>query len=151
MLEDNRRHIRLDDNAFHDFAADAGPMLVPLPEPTTLAAAYRGFELPRSVWISMLGCYAVFFIAIAIATGGSGSARFAIVVSVLFTTMYFGTARVAARQAGREACSPLERGEDLQTWCGPMERTTVYGQILVVPAAIALFGIGIAVIRAFGV
>ncbi len=62
--------------------------------------------------------------------------------------MFFGLARVIARQAGPDARSPLLRGQALPTWCGPMEAGAVYGQMLVVPAAVALFGVGIAVIAA---
>ena len=108
----------------------------------------RRFELPASVWVGMLASYAVFFLCITLATGGSGRAVFAIVISVLYTVMFFGLARVIARQAGPDARSPLLRGAPLPTWCGPMDAKAVYGQILVVPAAVALFGFGIAVIAA---
>ena len=73
---------------------------------------------------------------------------FSIVISVLYTAMFFGVARVLARQGGPDARSPLLRGAPLPTWCGPMDRTAVYGQILIVPLAVALFGFGIAVIAA---
>lgn len=103
----------------------------------------RGFELPRAIWFSMLGCYLVFFAAIAFATGGSGAARFAVIVSVLYTAIYFGVARIGARQAGAEEPSPLDRGKPLQTWTGPMDAKSVYSQVLIVPIAIALFGAAI--------
>jgi len=111
-------------------------------------APNKGFELPQSVWFAMLGAYAVFFAAIAAATGGSGPARFAIVISVLYTAIYFGVARIGARQAGPEAPSPLDRGQKLPTWTGPMDAKSVYGQVLIVPFAVALFGLGILVITA---
>jgi hypothetical protein len=119
---------------------------LPLPAPAQPEA--RRFELPRSVWAGMFASYAVFFAAITLATGAGGRAIFAIVISVLYTVMYFGLARVIARQAGPDGRSPLLRGEPLPTWCGPMDAKAVYGQILVVPLAVALFGIGIAVICA---
>lgn len=123
--------------------------LVPASEmPARAQPEARRFELPGSVWAGMLGSYAVFFAAITLATGGSGHAVFAIVISLLYTAMYFGLARVIARQAGPDARSPLLRGEPLPTWCGPMDAKAVYGQILVVPMAVALFGVGIAVICA---
>lgn len=105
-----------------------------------------GFQLPRGVWTAMLSCYAVFFAAIFAATGGSGAARFAIVISVLYTAVYFGVARIGARQAGRETKSPLEQGKMLNTWTGLMDRRAVYSQILIVPLAVALFGVGILII-----
>lgn len=109
---------------------------------------HRRFEIPGAVWVGMVASYAVFFAAITTATGGSGHAVFAIVISILYTAMFFGLARVIARQAGPDARSPLLRGQALPTWCGPMEAGAVYGQMLVVPAAVALFGVGIAVIAA---
>ncbi len=111
-----------------------------------VAPRSAGFQLPRGVWMAMLSCYAVFFGAIAIATGGSGSARFAIVVSVLYTLVYFGVARIGARQAGAEETSPLKQGRMLDTWTGLMDRKAVYGQILIVPLAVAFFGVGIMII-----
>lgn len=118
-----------------------------MPEPSK--APNDGFQFPVGVWLAMLACYAVFLIALTLATGGSGHARFALIVSLGYVVIYFGLGRVMARQAGPEAPSPLNRGADLQTWCGPMDKITVYGQVLVVPACIALFGIGIALIIAW--
>lgn len=109
---------------------------------------WRRFELPGNVWVGMIACYAAFFASITLATGGSGRAVFAIVISMLYTAMFFGVARIIARQAGPDGRSPLVRGEALQTWCGPMDGKAVYGQILVVPLAVAAFGVGIAVICA---
>lgn len=132
-----------------------GPVMEPANEPVTERAEpapaqpeNRRFQLPGSIWIGMTSSYAVFFASITLATGGSGHALLAITVSILYTVMFFGLARVIARQAGPDARSPLLRGEPLQTWCGPMNAKAVYGQILVVPAAIAFFGFAIAVICA---
>ncbi len=119
------------------------------PAAQPLSAPHRGFEMPRSFWTIMLGCYAVFFIAIALATGGSGAARFAIVISALYTVAYFGFARIAARQAGPEAPSPLDRGQPLPTWTGPMSKGAVFGQVLIVPLSVALFGLAMLMITVF--
>ncbi len=107
-----------------------------------------GYQLPAPVWGMMLASYAVFFIAIFLATGGSGHARFAIVVSVLYTAMFFGLARIGAKLPGRERASPLDRGEKLPTWTGRFSAGSVYAQVLVVPVVLAFFGIGIAAIIA---
>lgn len=111
-----------------------------------VAPSNAGFQLPRSVWTIMLACYVTFFAAIALATGGSGAARFAIVISALYTAMYFGVARIGALQAGPEEKSPLELGKKLDTWTGLMDTKAVYGQILIVPLAVALFGVAILII-----
>lgn len=109
---------------------------------------WRRFELPRKVWAGMLASYAVFFFSVLVATSGSGRAVFAIVISILYTAMFFGVARIIARQGGADGQSPLLRGEALCTWCGAMDAKAVYGQILIVPIAVALFGVSIAVICA---
>ena len=108
----------------------------------------RRYELPGTLWGAMISCYAVFFVSITVATGGSGHALFAIMISVLYTAMFFATARIVALQGQAQEASPLSRGQALPTWTGPMGAGAVYGQVLVVPACIALFGVGIAVICA---
>ena len=53
------------------------------------------------------------------------------------------------RQAPPQPLSVLDRPcTVLQTAYGPLARKEVYGQVLIVPAAVALFGIGISVISA---
>ncbi|MGB5724568.1 MAG: hypothetical protein WBM39_09130, partial [Parasphingorhabdus sp.] len=54
----------------------------------------RTFELPALVWITMFGAYAVFFASLFVATGHGVAAIFALVVSIAYTVMYFGTAAV---------------------------------------------------------
>lgn len=123
--------------------------LSPLPEPAApVQPESRRFELPGTVWGAMIACYAVFFVSITVATGGSGHALFAILISVLYTAMFFATARIIALQGQAQDSSPLSQGRALPTWTGPMGTGAVYGQVLVVPACIALFGVGIAVICA---
>lgn len=108
----------------------------------------RIFELPASVWRAMIACYAIFLIALLGATGGAHAA-FAIAISAIYVTMFFGTARVMLRQAPSQPRSVLDRpGTVLQTAYGPLARKEVYGQVLIVPAAVAFFGIGISVISA---
>ena len=111
-----------------------------------VAPSHKGFELPRLVWLGMFGCYAVFFAAITAATGGSARALFAIAVSIIYTAIYFGVARIGAKQAGNECASPLNHGKTLQTWTGPMDAASVYGQILIVPFAIAFFGLAMLIV-----
>lgn len=121
-----------------------------IPPASALAAPGNpGFQLPRGVWIAMLGCYAVFLAAVLLATRGSREALFAIVISALYTLVYFGVARIGARQAGAEDPSPLTRGKPLATWTGPMDAKAVYGQVLIAPLAVALFGIAVLAITIF--
>jgi hypothetical protein len=106
----------------------------------------RGFELPSQVWRTMLACYCIFFLAMTLALGSGGMALFSIVVSALYAAVFFGVATIMARQNPARDRSPLDTKGVLQTWCGPMDRKAVYGQILVVPIAVALFGTAAAVI-----
>lgn len=108
----------------------------------------RTFELPASVWKMMIASYAIFLAALLGATGG-GHAGFAIAISAIYVVMFFGTGRAILRQAPSQPRCALQRpGSVLQTLYGPLERREVFGQVLVVPIAIASFGVAIAVLRA---
>lgn len=108
----------------------------------------RMFELPAAIWRAMAGCYGVFLLALLGATGGAHAA-FAIVISAVYVAMFFGTARAMLRQAPSQPRSPIERpGAVLQTAFGPLARSEVYGQVLIVPAAVAFFGVAIAILSA---
>ena len=107
----------------------------------------RTFELPAGVWKAMVGCYALFLLALLGATGDA-RASFAIAISALYVAMFFGTARMILRQSPAQPPSPLGRqGGVLHTICGPLGIREVYGQMLVVPAAITLFAVAILIIR----
>lgn len=107
-----------------------------------------GFQLPASVWRLMVGCYVVFFAGMTALVAGSGLALFMVAISVLYAIVFFGVSTVLANLSGVGGSSPLDRGDALPTWCGPMKRGAVYGQVLIVPAGIALFGVAVALIGA---
>lgn len=131
----------------------AEPLLpTPLNDNETAIAPLEGerlmFELPKGVWRVMFACYAVFLIALLGATGGA-HAGFAIAISAIYVTMFFGTAKVMLGQGPKQPGSPLNNsGGRLQTIYGPLARSEVFGQVLIVPAAVAFFGIAVAVIIA---
>lgn len=107
-----------------------------------------GFQFPGWIWTSMLAAYALFFIAITVATGRSGSALFAIVISIGYTVMFFAVATIIGGVKGHEKPSPLAKRDGvLQTHTGPMNAKTVAGQVLVVPVCIVIFAIGILLVR----
>jgi hypothetical protein len=106
-----------------------------------------GFEIPQRIWSAMLACYGVFFVAIFAATGQGGHAQMAIVISLLYTAVYFGVARILAKQAGPQPSSSLDRAGILQTFYGPMTEKAVAAQMLIVPFGLALFAIGILAVR----
>jgi hypothetical protein len=106
----------------------------------------RTFDLPKSIWWTMFLAYAVFFLAITVATGRDRSALFMIVISASYAVMYFGTAAVmnAVGAHGRPATVP----GDIETATGKLSYGAAFAQILTVPLVIAFFGCAIAVVRA---
>ncbi|WP_339693372.1 hypothetical protein [uncultured Parasphingorhabdus sp.] len=110
----------------------------------------RTFELPSSVWITMFTSYAVFFGALFIATGHGTAAIFALVVSMAYAVMYFGTAAVLnnVTAAERKALPPVDPIGGIETQTGWMNNRAANAQILTVPILLALFACAFAVIRA---
>lgn len=125
------------------------PDEAPLPASSNVeerAVVQPGFQLPARVWQLMGACYIVFFAAMAGLASGSGMALFMVVISALYTLMYFGTGSVLAALGGPQARSPIDEDKPLPTWAGPMTRGAVFGQVLIVPVGIALFGVAVMLI-----
>jgi hypothetical protein len=117
--------------------------------PSHRPPADNDLELPGWMWKVMFAAYGVFFAGLLFGTGHDGEALFALVVSGLYLLVYFVTAGVLVglNRPGRSA--PFARGQgQLETGTGPMSTKAVAGQVLVIPVCIALFGVGIAIIRA---
>lgn len=108
----------------------------------------RGFELPGRIWLGMSSCYALFLAIMAGALGSSGKAMLSIAISAVYVLVFFSVARIVIKQNPVQAASPLDREGFLMTHFGPMDRKAVYGQVLVVPAAIVFFGVAVSVIIA---
>ncbi|NRD90372.1 hypothetical protein C8024_14235 [Sphingopyxis sp. BSNA05] len=110
----------------------------------------RTFELPASIWTTMFGSYAVFFGALFVATGRGVAAIFALLISIAYTVMYFGTAavlnRVSARE--REILPQAHATGGIDTQTGWMDDAAVHAQILTVPILLAVFACAFAFIRA---
>lgn len=117
-------------------------------DPYEVYGMQAGFQLPRGIWRGMFALYAIFFLGIGAATGRDTATIFMLVISALYALIYFGTASVLHAQKGPEHPSPLDRiGGTLDTWTGPMDRSTVAAQILAVPAGFAFLGVTFLVIR----
>jgi predicted lysophospholipase L1 biosynthesis ABC-type transport system permease subunit len=115
-----------------------------------LASEHSNLELPSWIWMAMFACYALFFAALAVATGRDLGALFMIVVSCAYTIMYFATAAVLVGLNAKRPSQNGHRGQPgLDTLTGPMTISAVVGQVLVIPICLVLFGSAIAVIRAF--
>lgn len=122
------------------------PDIAPAPAPQV--GERLGFEIPPALWRAMLACYVVFFGALLAATSASPYAIFAIVISAIYVTMFFGVSRMIVAQGPRQPRSPLAKAQGaLQTIYGPLGYREVVAQMLVVPGAIAFFGVAILVIR----
>ncbi len=106
----------------------------------------RGFELPARIWLAMIGCYGLFLASMIAALGSSGRAALSIAVSLVYVVVFFSVARIVVAQNPGRQPSPLDRDGFLMTHFGPMDRKAVYGQVLVVPVAVAIFGMTVAAI-----
>lgn len=111
-------------------------------------AEHGGSGMPGWIWRTMLGAYAVFFGGLFLATGRDSASIFVLVISIGYTIVYFGTARVLLEVNPAPSPDRFERGlGDMQTWTGPMSRGAVAAQVLTVPLCLALFGLAIVFIR----
>jgi hypothetical protein len=124
-----------------DQADDPDPLPFRPNDPYETGGVQAGFQLPHWMWQVMLGCYVIFFITVAAATGRDNGARLAIVISILYVVMFFGTVTLLHRQKGGEHGSPLDRNDGmLDTWTGKMDVSTVAAQILGVPIGMVFLG-----------
>jgi hypothetical protein len=106
-------------------------------------------EFPAWVWHAMFVGYGVFFACMILATGKDLHALFAIVVSIGYTVMYFAAASILVGLKPARRTSDFARGvAPLQTYTGPMSMNAVFGQVLVIPICLALFGLAVAIIVA---
>src|SRR3546814_10089365 len=78
-------------------------------DPYETSGIQAGFQLPRWIWRVMFGCYALFFLIIAVATGRDTAALMMIVISGFYVVMVFGTTGILNAQKGPEYDSPLDR------------------------------------------
>jgi hypothetical protein len=106
----------------------------------------RTFDLPKSIWWTMFLAYAVFFLAITIATRRDRSALFMIIISASYAVMYFGTATVMNAVGAHDRPATVPGVIDTAT--GKLSYGAAFAQILTVPLVIAFFGCAIAVVRA---
>ena len=148
MFKDDGRHS--DAETVEALSAVKGPHVTHphMPHNENQPITQGGFEQPAWIWTAMLGCYALFFLSILLATGRDGEALFVIIISALYALFYFGVAGVLGALQDTGKASPLKHGDGtLDTWTGPMTRSAVAAQILSVPLALALFGVMFAIIR----
>lgn len=140
-----------------DFVADAvaisdhvgSDATTTFPDPTVVQPEKTDLEMPKSIWIMMFAAYAVFFAGLIAATARDNGTIFVIIISVLYTLMYFGVASVLFNQNRPVQTSLFARGlGPLATYTGSMDKGAVVGQVLTIPACLALFGTTMAIFRA---
>lgn len=132
--------------AFDDTAVPAA--ITPDTDIQIVQAEMTDLEMPASIWIMMFAAYAIFFGGLIAATAHDNGTAFVIVISILYTMMYFGVASVLFKQNNPEQPSLFARGlAPLQTYTGPMGKSAVVGQVLTIPACLAIFGVAMAIFR----
>lgn len=140
-----------------DFVADANVTLADNSASNTVTALSghaivqaekTDLEMPRSIWITMFAAYVVFFAGLIAATARDNGTIFVIIISILYTLVYFGLASVLFNQNRPDQISLFARGlGPLATYTGPMNKGAVVGQVLTIPACLALFGVAMAIFR----
>lgn len=139
-----------------DFATEAnvsltdhGPVVSPVTASAIVQPEKTDLEMPKSIWITMFAAYVIFFAGLIAATARDNGTIFVIVVSILYTLMYFGVASMLFNQNRPEQPSLFARGlGPLATYTGLMDKGAVIGQVLTIPACLALFGVTMAIFRA---
>lgn len=130
-------------------AHDVAVLATVFPEIAPVQPENVDLEMPSWIWGTMALCYGLFFGGLFAASGHDGQAIFAILISLGYAAMYFGTAALLFGMNPPRQPSAFMRGLlPLQTWTGPMETGAVAAQVLTVPACLAFFGIAAAVIHA---
>lgn len=105
-------------------------------------------EMPASIWIIMFAAYTIFFGGLIAATARDNGTIFVIMISILYASMYFGCASILFNQNRPEQPSLFSRGlGSLATYTGPMDKGAVVGQVLTIPACMAVFGVTVAIFR----
>lgn len=140
-----------------DFAAEAiaiadhvaSAATTTFPAPNVVQPEKTDLEMPKSIWITMFAAYVVFFAGLIAATARDNMTIFVIIISILYTLMYFGVASVLFNQNRPNQTSLFARGlGPLATYTGSMDKAAVVGQVLTIPACLALFGLTMAIFRA---
>src|SRR3546814_15956744 len=92
-------------------------------DPYETSGIQAGFQLPRWIWRVMFGCYSLFFLIIAVATGRDTAALMMNVISGLYVVMGFGRTGIPNAQKGPEYDSPpAPVGSGLETRTGVRKR-----------------------------
>jgi hypothetical protein len=111
--------------------------------PIKASRGRRTFDLPKSIWRTMLPAFGIFVLAITAATGHT---PFMITLRDSYAAMYFGTAAAtnAVGAYGRPAAVPRE----VDWLTGKLGCGTASAQILMVPLTVASFARCVVVFRA---
>ena len=110
----------------------------------------RSFELPKGIFIAMALAYVVFLSTMTAAFGSGEGLPLLLAICIVYLLMYLGTpALFAAVDTGVRVplldWAKLKR-RGLDTAYGPMSAGAVVGQVLIVPACVAFFGLAVLVI-----
>lgn len=111
----------------------------------------RSFDLPAPIFAAMGMAYVTFLAAMAAAFGGGDGMPLLLTICVVYLAMYLGTpallGRVDAGLPARRLGWRELRRRGLDTIGGRMGAGAVVGQVLIVPACVAFFGLAVLVIH----
>ena len=107
--------------------------------------------LLRTAGPIMMACYGIAFAAAVVTFMGSGEALFAVIISIGFAVMFFTMPllmmRVRARHDARwQPADRYRQSDQVDTYTGPMERTSAVTHMVIVPIAVAIAFVSFSVI-----
>jgi hypothetical protein len=112
----------------------------------------RSFELPKGVFVAMGAAYAAFIAEMAFAFGTGHGMPLVLAVCAVYLVMYLGTPALFGRVDTGVRQPKIDwsrlKARGLDTAGGSMSIGAVLGQVLILPACLAFFGLAVLVITA---
>ena len=89
-------------------------------------------DIPRSVWVTFLSAWAMFFGLMILIFATDAAAMFVVTIAALFGAMAFGLPMALAAQS---KCDPYDCKGIVQTHTGPLSVRSAGAQIALIPVA----------------
>ncbi len=133
----------------HITAAELRQVASLVSQPNQVTIVDRSFELPSAVYVLTIGAYLAFVMIMA-ATFGNPELAIPMVICVAYIAMAFGVPSMWTQTGSANGMRRLSWGKFRQnqfsTATGPVSANSALVQILVLPCAILLWSVAIAII-----